>query len=334
MEELTTAVIGCGNRAKSHGRAAVDGGLMRIKYACDIIRERAETGAEAWGATPCLDYRQVLADDSVQAVSIVTNVEAHLPIALDAIRAGKHIIVEKPLGDTVAQAREFVALAEASDRVCYVSFQLRFAAMNQVVKTHARTIDPVQVLFERQRGMMRPHFLDPSPFCGIMDVVAHDFDQVVWLMGRDPVAVTACVRRNTFTLDTDAADTCSALLDFGDQRAGIVFSSIGANEVGTRFDFVGSEGNLSFGSKQTPLGVHFQPCESDGEKESLSLESPAGGNPDSALQKAFVEEIRTGRHSEAARPRDGLNSLLVTLACLQSAREQRRVLLSEVTEPA
>ena len=333
MDKLPIAIIGCGNRAKSHGSAATEGGLMQVRYACDIIRERAEAAAEAWGATPCLDYRQVLADDAVEAVSIVTNVEAHLPIALDAIRAGKHIIVEKPLGDTVSQAREFVALAEASDRVCYVSFQLRFGAMNQVVKAHARTIDPVQILFERQRGMMRPVFLKPSPFCGIMDVVAHDFDQVVWLMGRHPIAVTAAVRRNTFTLDTDAADTCSALLDFGDQRAGIVFSSIGAKEVGTRFDFVGAEGNLSFGSKQTPLGVRFRPCDSDGEKKPLSLESPGGGNPDSALQKAFVEEIRTGRRSDAARPRDGLNSLLITLASLQSAREQRRVLLTEVTDP-
>ena len=197
------------------------------------------------------------------------------------------------------------------------------------VYRHTRAIDPVQILFERQRGMMKPHFLNPSPFCGVMDVVAHDFDQVLWQMGRVPQAVTAVVRRNTFTDGTDAADTCSGPVDFGDGRGGVVFSSIGAPNVGTRFDFIGAEGNLSFGSRQELSACRFPRCTVN-DREQVTLEPAEESDPDVALQTAFAEEIRTGTRSCAARPRDGLHSLLVTLACLQSAREGRRVSLDQV----
>ncbi len=331
MDKLQVGIIGCGSRAQAHAAAVAAGGVMDVRWACDIIPERAEQSAEKWGATPCTDYHEVLADPAVDAVLIVTTVEAHLPIALDAVAAGKPLIVEKPLGDDPELAREFTRRSEASGLPCYVSFQLRFQGLNQAVNRLACRIDPVQILFERQRGMMKDRFLNPSPFCGILDVVAHDFDQVIWLMGRPPRAVTATLRRNTFTRDTGAADVISALVDFGDNRSAVVFSSIGAPEVGTRFDFIGRQGNYSFGSRQQPAGALFEPYEVKGEKRPVDLGDIPQGNPDMLLQQAFAEEVRTGRRSPiAARARDGLHSLEVALAAVQSAEESRRIELQEL----
>ena len=334
VEKIRTAIIGCGNRSQGHAEAARTGGVMEIVYACDAISERAEQRAREWGAKAARDYRESLVDASVEAVIIVTNVESHLPITHEALAAGKHVIVEKPMGDDVKAARQLVAQAEATDRVAYVSFQMRFNPRQVRLKSAAEKIDPVQILFERQRGMMKPQFLNDGPFCGVSDVVAHDFDQVVWLMGRTPLAVMAVIRRNTFTEDTGTADTLSALLDFGDGRSAVVFSSIGAEEVGSRFDIIGACGNISLGSSRQDSAVRFERYnvqfgKSPG-RTAIDLTVPEKVNADAALQKAFVEEIRTGKKSQAARLSDGLNSLLITLGCLKSAREQRRVVLEEL----
>jgi myo-inositol 2-dehydrogenase/D-chiro-inositol 1-dehydrogenase len=331
MKPLRVAIIGCGNRAQSHAKAVLEGEVMELAWACDIIPERADTCAEKWGARPSYDHREVLADPSIEAVLIVTTVDAHLPIALAALAAGKHVIVEKPVGDKAELARELVRRQEETGLVVYVGFQLRFFPEFRRLHDLAREIDVKQILFERQRGMMKEHFLTPSPFHGIYDVVSHDCDQVLWYMGAPPVAVTAVVRRDTFTRDTGAADIMSALVDFGDGRSAVLLSSIGAGQVGTRFDLIGAKGNVSKGGGQPEKGALFDPY-------SLTFGGKEGFRPlpemeaavltgDMALEAAFVKEIRTGERSVAARPQDGLNALLVSLACDESGRTGARVAL-------
>ena len=330
MNALKTAIIGCGPRAYGHADAARRGQALTLVCACDIDTARADKAAAAWGVHTVHDAAEVFADREVEAVIIVTNVGTHIPLAKAALAAGKQVIVEKPLGDDIAAARDLVALAARSPQTVYVSYQLRFMPQMAAIHAAARDIAPVQVLFGRSRGMMKPQFLNPTPFCGIMDVCAHDFDMVSWFMGAAPVAVSAVLRRNTFTRDTGAADALSAVIDYGDGRSATIVSTIGAPEIGTKCDIAGAKGNISWGRDGKLSGMRFAEFQSEGVKTPLDLTCESGVNPDAALQKAFLAEVRSGVRSDAARPQDGLNSLLLTLACLKSAEEGRRVRLKEV----
>lgn len=330
MTPVTTGIIGCGPRSYGHAKAAREGGALRVVYACDIRRDRMERAAAEWGVTGVEDYRAILADPAVEAVNVVTDVANHLPIVRDALRAGKHILCEKPFGDDIAVARVLAAEAARSDRVTAISFQLRFSDAYAAVKDAAETIDPVQVFLGRSRGMMKPQFLNASPFCGIMDFLAHDFDLVAWLMGRAPEAVTAVLRRDTFARNTGTADAMSVLVDFGDGRSATLVSSIGAAEIGEKCDVTGAAGNVRLERGGARHGVRFQPGQSDGPKEPVPFREPSGLNPDTSLQRAFATEVRGGPRSRLARFSDGLHSLLLTLACLESAAIRRRVCLSEV----
>ena len=330
MEASKTAIIGCGLRARAHANAAREGGALSVAYACDVDPQRATKAASEWQARAVTDYRIVLDDPDVESAIIATDVGSHLAIARDAVSAGKHMIIEKPLGDDVAKARDLVDLAEHSDRVTYVSFQLRFQPNMAAIKGALPEIMPVQIFFGRSRGMMKAQFLNSLPFCGIMDFLAHDFDLVSWFMGRSPLAVSAVMRRNTFTRDTDAADTLSALIDYGDGHSATIVSSIGAREIGQKCDIAGMCGNLALNTEGKVSGVRFARYDSDGEKTPLELTSQDGVSPDVELQRAFLAQIREGMRSSAASLRDGLNSLLVTLACLKSVKEQRRVELEEL----
>ena len=77
MKPLRVAIVGCGSRAQAHAKAALAGGVTEIAWACDIVPERADAAAEKWGAQASYDHREVLADPSVEAVHVVTNVDAH-----------------------------------------------------------------------------------------------------------------------------------------------------------------------------------------------------------------------------------------------------------------
>lgn len=329
MKCIKTAIVGCGARSEGHAQAALKGSGLEVVFACDVQPARAEEKARAWQAEPCTDYKQAFADPTVEAVIIVTNVETHVPIAREALAAGKHVIVEKPLGNDLAAARELVALGEENGLVAHMSYQVRFSKQRVRLKEAAARVDPVQIYSAHQRGMMKPQFLNATPFCGIMDVCAHDFDQILWIMDRPPVAVTASLRRNTFTSDTDAADVLSALIEFGDGRSAVVCSSIGAKEIGRRLDVIGACGNISSNGGARSKGVTFARYDSTGTKDTVDLSVAGEDALDSDLQKAFVAEIRGGQRSHAARLEDGLNSLLVTLGCLKSAEEGRRVALAQ-----
>lgn len=330
MEPLRAAIIGCGPRSYGHAKATQISGALSLKYACDLIPERVEKAASEWGVEPVADYRYILDDSEIEAVLVVTDVQNHLPIVRDALAAGKHIICEKPFGDDVALARELVQRSAETGLVTYISFQLRFMPKLVATKRIAQDMDPVQIFFGRSRGMMKDHFLNPSTFCGIMDCCAHDFDQLAWLMGCSPVAVTAVVRRNTFTEDTGATDTLSALVDFGDGRSATVVSSIGAAEIGSKFDIAGALGNVTVARNGEVKAVRFERNGSAGEKQGVELDVPKGMNMDAELQRAFCAQVREGTPSEAATFQDGLNSLLLTVACLESSDEGRRVALDEV----
>ena len=330
MTPVSIAIIGCGGRAGGHAAAAAKSEAVQLVGACDIVEDRARSAGEAWGVPWCTDYHKLLGDPTVEAVSIVTDVGPHIAIARDALAAGKHVIVEKPLGDDVAAARQLVGLGESSGLVAFVCFQLRFSPLYIALHKGAQAVDPVQVHFSRQRGMMKPQFLNPTPFCGAMDFCAHDFDQVAWLMGREPVAVTASVRRNTFTKDTGATDVLTVLIDFGDGCAATVVSSIGAPQIGSKVDIVGARGNVQQGKGVPLAGCTFEIHDPGGDATPIDLAVPDGADPDVALQSAFAAAIRKGRASQAATLRDGLSSLLVTLAALRSADEGRRVELAEL----
>jgi predicted dehydrogenase len=331
LDPIRTAVIGCGSRGNKHIQAAFQRDALEIVCVCDTAAERAKKCAADWDVPVYGDPEEIFADNRIEAVSIVTNVSGHLPLATKALAAGKHLIVEKPLGDDVGEARKFVTQSQQGDRVVYVSFQNRFKAQLAEIKKHAENLDPVQIFWGRSRGMMKPQHLNPHPFSGIMDVCAHDFDMVRWFMGRNPIAVTAVLRRNTFTETTDAVDVLSALLDFGDGRSATLVNSIGAREIGDKCDISGRGGNLSLTAAGKLTGVYFPPGDAEGDKRPMNFAAVEERNPDIGLQRAFQAEVREGTPSDAAGPSDGLDSLLLTLACLRSAEQRRRVELSEIT---
>ncbi len=118
-QPVRIGMIGCGQVAfGSYGRTLKllrGEGLIALTFACDVLASKGQAVADAFGVTRfTTDYREVVEAEEVDLVLVLTAMRKHGPIAKAALLAGKHVLVEKPMATTLAEAAELVALAKAS----------------------------------------------------------------------------------------------------------------------------------------------------------------------------------------------------------------------------
>ncbi|MCC7174010.1 MAG: Gfo/Idh/MocA family oxidoreductase [Bryobacterales bacterium] len=135
MKKLRTAMIGAGFMGKVHTEAIRRLGNVEVAAIAGVSEEEARGFGAAVGiGVTTGDYRTVLSDASIDAVHICTPNVLHHPIAMAAMQAGKHVLCEKPLTVTAAQAREMVELAKKTGLANCVNHNLRYYPVVQQVR--------------------------------------------------------------------------------------------------------------------------------------------------------------------------------------------------------
>src|SRR2546428_1418158 len=112
MKAIRVGVIGVGSLGQHHARVVAELARARLVGVADVDRARAAAIAGRHGCRAVTDYHELLTD--VDAVSVVTPTLLHHAIARTCLAAGLHVLVEKPMTTTVAEARDL--MAAASDR--------------------------------------------------------------------------------------------------------------------------------------------------------------------------------------------------------------------------
>ena len=135
MNRVKVAVIGCGTIANSaHIPSYMNNPEVEIKYFCDIIPERAEAAVAKYGCGIAIeDYHVALNDPEVEAISVCTPNKAHAFITIDALRAGKHVLCEKPAARTYAEAKMMQEVQHETGKVLNIGVVNRFnTAVNKI----------------------------------------------------------------------------------------------------------------------------------------------------------------------------------------------------------
>lgn len=127
MDTIGFGLIGTGFWGALHSRVYRETAGVKLLGVTDLVGTRAQVIAKEHGATPYADYHDLLNDDRIKAVSIVTPDFAHTEIALAAAQAGKHILCEKPLAMAVGEAQQIVAAAERAGVKLMVDFHARWS---------------------------------------------------------------------------------------------------------------------------------------------------------------------------------------------------------------
>ncbi len=120
-EIIQLGVIGLGNNGRGHLRGLDSlANLARVAAVCDIYKPRLEQGVAMTGAKGYHNYEDLLADPDIDAVIISTPDHWHAQMAIDAMRAGKDVDVEKPMALTIEEARRMVEVAKETGRILAV----------------------------------------------------------------------------------------------------------------------------------------------------------------------------------------------------------------------
>jgi len=137
MSKIKVAVIGCGTIANSaHIPAYTANPDCEIIYFCDIIPERAEKAVKEYGCGKAVvDYRDIIKANDVDAVSVCTPNNVHSTISIDFLRAGKHVLCEKPAARTYREALEMQKAANETGKILAIGVVNRYReAVNRAKK--------------------------------------------------------------------------------------------------------------------------------------------------------------------------------------------------------
>ena len=186
---MRVGVIGAGTWGKNHVRVWSELPQAELVAVADTNPEVGKRFAMQYRIRAETDYHKLLDDPQIEAVSICTPSSTHYAIVKEAIVAGKHVLVEKPIAFTAAQGKELAALADERHVILMVGHVFRFDPLILRVKQEIEkgTIGKINFLYSSRLGLMTP-----KPDCGvIMDFALHDIDIACFLTGELPKAVTA-----------------------------------------------------------------------------------------------------------------------------------------------
>jgi UDP-N-acetyl-2-amino-2-deoxyglucuronate dehydrogenase len=126
VDRLRFGIIGCGRVAPRHAQSISRLDRAELVAAADIIESRVSHFSEQYNAEPHTDYRGLLDRDDVDVVNICTPSGLHAQMGIEALQAGKHVIVEKPIALSTIDADQLIATARATGKKLCVVLQNRY----------------------------------------------------------------------------------------------------------------------------------------------------------------------------------------------------------------
>ncbi len=266
MKELKVGVVGCGNifnLAHKGALKAAEG--VRVVACMDIDKERAKTGAGEFNAKALTSLDEFL-DLDVDVVEVLTPTYTHAELVIQVLKAGKHVIVEKPIALTVEEAKEMIRTAEREGLHLLVGhvrrFDRRWMVMKEVIKK--RNILPMHIRKSEVQNLPFPEdywYWDESKSGGVaLDLGVHVTDFLRWFFESEPLSVYAvgkAIKEEAKANDT--FDHFVMMIEFEGGKTGIAEVSW-AYPYPSRYgvfyhhvDIIGKNGRIRYTPLDTPV---------------------------------------------------------------------------------
>jgi predicted dehydrogenase len=349
-QPLRLAIIGCGEvvRAK-HLPALSNVAGVSVIALCDLGRARAREVAAQFGVPRhCADAGEIFAMPDVDAVGVCTDPGSHADLAISAMRAGKHVLVEKPLALTTADCARMIDAAEASAVVAMTGHHMRFHRLIQEARERIRQdilgpIESVRMVWHSPRSDLDiPEWKTQRELGGgaLVEIAVHHFDLLRFLLNTEFEEIHA-IRRDGVR-DDEAAVVVARMTDH--TLVAAEFSERSPHEI--EIVVSGHNGLLRVNGERFD-GLEFRRRGELTGAPATRLRSAArfvqglpfglktlrrGGDYKMSYENAwkhFAECIRDGRPPESTF-QDGRRSLEVVLAALHSASIGQPVKVSSI----
>jgi predicted dehydrogenase len=321
MKPVKLGIIGCGIAARELHWPALERlkNEFKITAVCNHTGPKAKSFAEMVGGVPCfLDYRELLASAEVEAVDIILPLHLNYEVTAAALKAGKHVIVEKPLAANIPQAKKMLELDSRYSRVKLLAENFRYRVLfnraKQIIAVIWNIFHHVDAKYNPYaRTEWRIHHRYPGGF--VTDGGVHQIGAIRLLFGdiRSGRAVTKSVNPAIGEIDTmmfhfETVQGLSGELNF-------FYSAMGYSD--ETMHVLGNKGSLLVRNGEIIL-------KQDGFKEQIEKIEDDGGFYGEL--KNFYEAIRRGKPLKSPFL-EGYKDLKVILSAIKSARSGRKFVL-------
>ena len=343
---MNYALIGCGRIATNHMKAAVNNKL-NIVAVCDILPEAMEALLAKHGLENDLsikrytDYKQMIAENDIELISIATESGSHAEIALHCIDNGVHVIIEKPMAMSIDDAEEIIRRSEKKGVKVSACHQNRFNVAVQELRQALEagrfgrlSHGSIHVRWNRNQG-----YYTQAPWRGtwaqdggcLMNQCIHGIDLLRWMMG-DEVEEVYGVTKQQFHDYLECEDIGMAVVKFKNGAVGTIegTTNVYPKNLEETLYLFGETGTVKIGGTSTNnIDVWNFADESEADQKNKGLQEATSnvyGNGHTSLFADVMDAIRTDRkpYVDAVA---GRNALEMILAIYQSAATGKSVKL-------
>lgn len=341
-------IIGCGMIAKFHARAIADIPDARLVACFNRTAPKAEQLAAEFGGEATTDLEQMLARPDIDVVTICSPSGAHMEPCLAAAKAGKHVIVEKPLDVTLERCDAMITACEQAGVKLATIFPSRFHQSSQLLKqaVDAGRFGKLALGDAYVKWFRTQQYYDSGAWRGtwefdgggaLMNQAIHSVDLLLWLMGPavEVMGHTAMLAHERI----DVEDVATATVRFANGALGVIEATT-AGYPGSlkKIELTGSAGTAILEEEDI---IKWEFAEADPNDETLRREmlgrtKTGGGAADpaaighhahAALFRDMLEAIRDNR-PPAIDGVEGRRSVELILAIYESAKSGKKVTLA------
>ncbi len=232
MSVLKIGIIGCGSIAQNrHLGEYANHQAVKITAVCDIVEERAQKTAEAYGAKAYTSYEEMLKAEKFDAISVCLPNYLHAPVSIAALNEGCHVLCEKPMATSIEEADEMIAAAKRNKKKLMIAHNQRFVNSHQKARALIASGEIGKIYsFRTAFGHGGPEgwsvdgkdswfFKKEEAFIGAMgDLGVHKADLLRYLLGEEFVEVAGFIETSAKE-NTDVDDNAVCILK---SKSGII----------------------------------------------------------------------------------------------------------------
>ncbi len=314
LKKARIGVIGVGFWGQNHARVFCEIKNAVLVSVCDRNFERARQVGKKFDVEWCTKDEELFKREDIDAVTICTPTTIHYEVALKAIEAGKHVLIEKPIADTVVKAKGILKMANRNNVIVMSGFIERFNPGIQRIKKliEKGELGDIVLAISRRVGRWPQRIGDVGV---VKDSAIHDIDIMRYLFNEEPTSVYARVGKLVHKYE----DYAQIILGFKNNHTAFVEANwltphkireltvTGSNAMAT-VDYITQKIVIEDAEKQVIPTYAW--------KEPLTLEL-----------KHFAECVR-GEKEPQVTGFDGLKALEIAEATLESAKTERIVKLN------
>jgi len=202
---LNVAVIGLGNMGKHHVRTYSEIDTVKIVGVSDIDEKRGQEISVKYGCKFYKNYKDLLENEKIDLVSIVVPTTFHKEVAMDVIEKGVSLLIEKPIADTIENAKEIINKAMEKNVKLAIGHIERFNPAVQRLKAiiDEGRLGKITSIIARRVGVFPPQVKEANV---IIDLAVHDIDIINYLMNEKPNEIEANAGRALISQREDCAE--------------------------------------------------------------------------------------------------------------------------------